>query len=907
MLCSPADVCANDPEHDADSDTICGDVDCCPYDGGNDVDADRICSDLDSCVYDPLNDVDSDAVCANLDICPFDIENDIDGDGICGDVDSCDNDRLNDIDSDALCALADSCLFDPGNDADSDWICGDLDSCPRDPWNDFDSDSVCAIDDSCPLDIDNDADSDSLCGDVDSCSADWRNDGDSDHICELEDSCPNDVANDEDSDLLCFDVDSCSRDRDNDADGDQVCGDIDNCPFDRDNDADSDSSCSDSYASVDQGVLARLEQLCASGRLSAILQVEFGFASQFDVSASTFALDSFAHVIQATVRLQLSEPTALRSSFDSDLLALLAIELHIDVQQFDLEAYITSQGESPTSALRRELSPLSVSVLSVSMMITFDTCLNDVGGSDADSDWICFVDDSCPADAFNDLDSDGVCESSDSCRFDPYNDADSDSLCATSHDLCVDGDTQGVGLGPCATYAMSRANAGHCVEDGVCEICGCSCLGECSDVCAADPSNDIDGDRVCSDVDSCPTDYMNDGDGDGICDSVDSCVNSSENDEDFDGLCWPLDSCPVDAENDVDSDLICGNVDSCPLSPENLPGCASAELPAWAIVLTVLLLVLAGASAAVLVWWCIARLGLRPAASNRKVVPRPTDSSASRHNHAGDGTAGPSTRLRRILDPAPGLSNCATHEASGNMMTISQSRSPKNEPAAGEEDERKPGITAPAFARAERASESQYAGNIIDETADTDQDAGTAVLISEPLSRDKSDTSGETATAPNDGGTSETVVDSGAGLEGENQVSNRRDNGKSEHSNDNKTALPDARSAAKGRAKISATSNSNGTKPMRVRPKPPPNENGSAALVGGREMPTVTHVAMMSTLKRLHAHATGSGVHEAERKVAATRSNKPQPAVAKMPRSSRAARRRSMKKIKALIAEDKTR
>ncbi len=49
----------------------------------------------------------------------------------------------------------------------------------------------------------------------------------------------------------------------------------------------------------------------------------------------------------------------------------------------------------------------------------------------------------------------------------------------------------------------------------------------------------------------------------------DSCPHDPENDIDGDKICGNLDSCPYDAKNDVDGDGICGDQDSCPIDFEN--------------------------------------------------------------------------------------------------------------------------------------------------------------------------------------------------------------------------------------------------------------------------------------------------------------------------------------------------
>merc|ERR1719398_335835 len=85
----------------------------------------------------------------------------------------------------------------------------------------------------------------------------------------------------------------------------------------------------------------------------------------------------------------------------------------------------------------------------------------------------------------------------------------------------------------CRSY--SKANAGFCVADKVCDICTCTCEEECK-------------------FDACPYDADNDRDGDNICGDVDSCDNDKENDADSDSICGDKETCDYDAENDIDSD-----------------------------------------------------------------------------------------------------------------------------------------------------------------------------------------------------------------------------------------------------------------------------------------------------------------------------------------------------------------
>ncbi|NLE60470.1 MAG: hypothetical protein GX616_19145, partial [Planctomycetes bacterium] len=89
------DDCPNDPENDADDDSICGDVDNCPAVANPDqanADADGFGDACDTCPNDAENDKDQDLICGDVDNCPADAnpdQDDADGDGV-GDVcDAC--------------------------------------------------------------------------------------------------------------------------------------------------------------------------------------------------------------------------------------------------------------------------------------------------------------------------------------------------------------------------------------------------------------------------------------------------------------------------------------------------------------------------------------------------------------------------------------------------------------------------------------------------------------------------------------------------------------------------------------------------------------------------------------------------------------------------------------------------
>ncbi len=89
------------------------------------------------------------------------------------------------------------------------------------------------------------------------------------------------------------------------------------------------------------------------------------------------------------------------------------------------------------------------------------------------------------------------------------------------------------------------------------------------DSCEADAENDYDSDALCANIDSCSYDNKNDVDSDKICGDMDSCKNDEENDIDSDRICADVDSCALDAHNDIDSDKVCGDIDSCKYDKEN--------------------------------------------------------------------------------------------------------------------------------------------------------------------------------------------------------------------------------------------------------------------------------------------------------------------------------------------------
>jgi hypothetical protein len=181
------DLCPDDPQNDADADTVCGDLDNCPVDPNplqENADADGLgdacddCTDTDgdgfgnpgfanvcapdNCVGIPnplQEDADSDGLGDLCDTCPLDPLNDFDDDGVCDDEDNCplhpNTDQAN-LDGDAFGDVCDPCPADPDNDTDLDFICGDVDNCPlvsNFTQEDFDGDGA---GDACDDDDDDD-------------------------------------------------------------------------------------------------------------------------------------------------------------------------------------------------------------------------------------------------------------------------------------------------------------------------------------------------------------------------------------------------------------------------------------------------------------------------------------------------------------------------------------------------------------------------------------------------------------------------------------------------------------------------------------------------------------------------------------------------------------------------------
>lgn len=203
-----------------------------------------------------------------------------------------------------------------------------------------------------------------------------------------------------------------------------------------------------------------------------------------------------------------------------------------------------------------------------------DSCPDDAT-NDADNDGQCYSVDPCPDDAENDADGDMICGDEDQCAYDAENDADSDGLCGDADDCPYDAGNDADHDAICDNLDSCPGDSfGDIDSDGVCHLsdpCPFEAgVTECTiQGCPAQTGGDVDSDGICGSVDACPANEENDADSDNLCEDVDSCPTDSANDSDEDGLCNAVDSCPRDAENDIDNDSICGNVDACPYDGSN--------------------------------------------------------------------------------------------------------------------------------------------------------------------------------------------------------------------------------------------------------------------------------------------------------------------------------------------------
>jgi hypothetical protein len=147
-----------------------------------------------------------------------------------------------------------------------------------------------------------------------------------------------------------------------------------------------------------------------------------------------------------------------------------------------------------------------------------------------------------------DGDADGWGDACDPCPLDPRNDRDGDGVCAAD-DICPsvwdalqrdgDGDQKGDACDGCPLVA--DAGQTDADEDG---------WGDACDPCLIDPSNDVDRDGVCANLDNCPfvsNSSQQDREHDGIGDSCDNCplrFNPDQTDSDADGKGDVCDSRP---------------------------------------------------------------------------------------------------------------------------------------------------------------------------------------------------------------------------------------------------------------------------------------------------------------------------------------------------------------------------
>ena len=502
---------------------------------------------------------------------------------------------------DCVCAsgtelvTADStCDCDTGTDLDSDGLCAAVDSCPLDASNDFDSDALCEQEDVCPFDFENDPDSDGICSGVDSCPFDAKNDMDADGICDSDEWCPAKVISNVPSSISTAwtnpatwnsdivpsyahtAVVSCHHNITLEEETTVAVGQIEVM----------------SDGKLELGACSRLiipnaiaHENCsnASAALMQLLEGWYIFPDVDDFGISVLrATCGPGHVPNHTIAslpngTETLPCTASPWDFQLNCTACPA-DTFFD---FETSSCRLCPAGSTTHGVLAATSVRQCYCQSGAVLQFRNSTCSCGEGNDVDSDSICTVFDSCPADGSNDVDSDNVCADFDSCPNDFVDDADSDGTCHSS-DVCpFDSDDDIDSDFVCGNVDSCAADAQNDIDSDF--VCGDldSCAFDsgndvdsdllCADIdsCDLDPDNDGDSDSVCGDVDYCPNDPDQDLDSDGVCGDVDSCPTHAANDADDDGICEPVDSCPLDAGNDIDSDSICESVDSCPFSRDN--------------------------------------------------------------------------------------------------------------------------------------------------------------------------------------------------------------------------------------------------------------------------------------------------------------------------------------------------
>ena len=275
---------------------------------------------------------------------------------------------------------------------------------------------------------------------------------------------------------------------DGDADSDGICSNDDSCPFDAINDEDSDDICTIGSSCVESlDIAATQHGSCASygaGRPNEGYCLADGACEICPCTCSiecglhdACPLDAENDVDSDNICGDIDScPYDAANDADSDSLCGQTVCVDYD--------FVGAHGVCESYGAGR---------------YNHGQCVNDgvCGNCPCECGVECGTVDACPLDPQNDVDSDALCADEDSCPFDSNNDVDGDGVCAFTS--CAD-DPQFVGPhGSCVSYAADRGNAGHCVEDGVCDACGCTCASECLDIdsCPTDSANDVDSDNIC--------------------------------------------------------------------------------------------------------------------------------------------------------------------------------------------------------------------------------------------------------------------------------------------------------------------------------------------------------------------------------------------------------------------------